>query len=160
MMWLLLQLQLAFAVLPAQPVVLGEEPAIVPLVTGEDGKLSDRVIHAARAPTENVLLVLKGVEAKERPDASWEVYVQPATSAGEQGGSLVGIVSFFDQKSAEFVFAIDKAIAAAGEQPVQIKFVPTSGVVIDGAPQPATVHSPATIGEITLVIEEAETGIP
>jgi hypothetical protein len=163
MVWHLLQLELVFAVLLTQPVVLGKGPAIVPMLTAEGSELPNRVLDAARAPAENVLLVLKGVEAEVRPEVSWEVYVEPAgTRVGEQGTSLVGVVSLFGQErdSAEFVFAIDKAIVAAGEKDLQVRFVPTSGVVIEGAPQAITVRSTITIGEISLAIETAKPGRP
>jgi hypothetical protein len=159
MLWHLLQLELVFALLLQQPVVLGKGPAIVPMLTAAGSKLPNRVLEAARAPAENVLLVLKGIEAKARPEVSWEVYVEPAgTPVGEQATSLVGVVSLFGQErgSAEFVFAIDKALVAAGGKGLQVRFVPTSGVVIEGAPQAATVRSPVTIGEISLAIETAK----
>lgn len=163
MVWHLLQLELVFAVLLTQPVVLGKGPAIVPILTAEGSKLPDRVLEAARAPAENVLLVLKGVEAKAPPEVSWEVYVEPTgTPGGAQGTSLVGVVSLFDREreSAGFVFAIDKAVAAAGEKSLQVRFVPTSAVVVEGVPQAATVRSTVTIGEISLAIETAKPGRP
>jgi hypothetical protein len=156
MAWHLLQLELVFALLLQQPVVLGKGPAVVPVLTAEGSKLPNRVLEAARTPAENVLLVLKRVEADVRPEASWEVYVEPAgTPVGEQGSSLVGVVSLFgrERESAEFVFAIDKALVGAGKQGLQVRFVPTSGVVVDGAPQAATVRSTVRIGEISLAIE-------
>jgi hypothetical protein len=163
MVWHLLQLGLVFAVLPKQPVVLGKGPTIVPMLTSEGSKLPNRVLEAARAPAENVLLVLKGVEAEVLPEVSWEVYVEPVgTRVGEQGTPLVGVVSLYgrERESAEFVFAIDKAIVAAGEKRLQVRFVPTSGVVIEGAPQAATVRSTVTVGEISLAIETAKPGRP
>lgn len=163
MVWLLLQLQLVFALVPTQPVVLGKGPAIVPMLTAEGSKLPSRVLEAARAPAENVLLVLKGVDAQKPPEVSWEVYVEPAgTPVGAQGASLVGVISLFgrEREPAEFAFAIDKAIVAAGTKGLQVRFVPTSGVVVDGEPQAATVRSIATVSEISLAIETANRARP
>lgn len=154
----LLQLELVFTLLLAQPVVLGQEPTIVPMVPLEGSKTRNRVLEAARAPTQNVLLVLKGLKADVRPEVSWEVHVEPAgVSVGARGTSLVGVVSLFgrEHESADFVFAIDNAITAAGDKGVQLRFVPTSGVVVEGAPQAAKVRSTVTIGEVSLAIETA-----
>ena len=156
MMWHLLQLELVVTLLLTQSAVLGKEPAIFP-VKIEGKEMRKQVLDAARSPTQNVLLVLKGVEADARPEASWEVYVERAgTSAVEPGSSLVGVVSLFgrERESAQFVFPIDTAINAAGEKALQVRFVPTSGVVVgDGAPQAPNVRSAVRIGTISLAIE-------
>jgi hypothetical protein len=165
-MILLLGLELISTLLLAQPVVLGKEPLTLPLASQEDRALSERLLEVARSPAQNVVLVLKGVVAEERPEASWEVYVEPAGAApGAPGPYLVGIVSLFDRgilseaqqnrEPAEFLFVLDKAIADSGNKDLQVRFVPTSGVVVDGRPQPVVVRSNVTIGEISLAVEAA-----
>ena len=78
--------------------VLGKEPVTLPLVSREDKALSKRLFDVARSPTQNVVLVLKGVKAAARPQASWEVYVEPAgATPSAQGPYLVGVVSLFDR---------------------------------------------------------------
>ena len=82
-----------------------------------------------------------------------------------RGPYLVGVVALFDQgikaegqqnvEPAEFMFVLDNALAAAGKRDLQVRFVPTSGVVVDGRPQAAEVRANVTIGEISLAIEAA-----
>ena len=166
-MWLLFELELISTLLLAQPVVLSKEPLTLPLVSREDKTLSKRLFEVARSPTQNAVLVLRGVEAEARPEASWEVYVEPAgTTSDAQGPYLVGVVSLFDRgimsegqqnrEPAEFLFVLDNAIVAAGKRDLQVRFVPTSGVVVNGQPQTAKVRSNVTIGEISLAIEAAQ----
>ena len=105
-----------------------------------------------------MVLVLKGVEAESPPQVSWEVHVEPAgATPGAQGTYLVGVFSLFDRERepAEFLFVLDNAIAAAGKKGLQVRFVPISGVVVEGQPQPAEVRSQVTIGEISLGLEDA-----
>ena len=130
----------------------------LPLVSREDKTLSKRIFEAARSPAQNVVLVLKGVEAKARPEGSWEVHVEPAgVTLDAEGPYLVGVVSLFDRgrEPAEFLFVLDNAIVAAGKADLQLRFVPTSGVVVEGKPQAAEVRTSVTIGEISLAIEAA-----
>jgi hypothetical protein len=166
MVWLLFELELIFSLLLAQPVVLSKEPLTVPLVSREHKTLSKRLFEAAHSPSQNVVLVLKRVEAETRPEATWEVYVEPAgATPAAQGPYLVGVLTLFDRgiksegqqgrEPAEFLFALDKAITAAEKRALQVRFVPTSGVVVEGRPQKAEVRSNVTIGEIGLAIETA-----
>jgi hypothetical protein len=165
--WLLIELELISTLLLAQPVVLGKEPLTLPLVSREDKTLSNRLFEAVRSRAHNVVLVLKGVEAEARPEVSWEVYVEPAgTKLDAQGPYLVGVLSLFDRgimserqhnrEPAEFMFVLDNAIAAAGKRDLQVRFVPTSGVVVEGQPQTAEIRSNVTIGEINLAIEAVQ----
>jgi len=156
-MWLVAALELIRLLAPSEPVVLSKEPVTIPLVS-HDKALSKRLLDIARSPDRNVVLVLKGVEAEARPEASWEVYVEP-------GSHLVGVVALFDRgirtegpqtrEPAEFLFVLDEAIGAAGKTDLQVRFVPTSGVVVDGQPQAVEVRSNVTIGEISLATEAA-----
>jgi hypothetical protein len=156
--WLIFQLQLLFALSPAQPVVLGQDPVTLPLVSLKDKAHSRRMFEAAASPEQNVVLVLKGITAETQPGVSWEVHVEPAGAApSTPGPCLVGIISLFDHGSepAEFVLVLDDAIAAAGKKDLQLRFVPTSGVVVEGKPQPAEVRSRVTIGKIEVAIDSA-----
>ena len=164
-MWLLFELEVIFTLL-TQPVVLGKEPVTLPLVSRENVTLHKRLFEAARSPTQNAVLVLKGVEAQARPEASWEVYVEPADAKPDARDTyLVGVISLFDRgiksestqgrEPAEFLFALDNAIAAAGKGDLRLRFVPTSAVVVDGRPQTVVVRSNVTIGAISLGLETA-----
>ena len=166
MVWLLLDLALIATIFLAQPLVLGKEPVTLPLVTLEDRSLRQRLVEVARSPSQNVVLVLNGVESNIRPEASWEVHVEPAgVSPDVRDSSLVGVVSLFDRgirsaegqarEPAQFFFALDTAIATAGERALQVRFVPISGVVDRGGPQAAEVRANVTIREISLAIETA-----
>jgi hypothetical protein len=156
--WLIFELQVIFTLLLTQPAVLGKEPVTIPLVSRDDKALRERLHEAARSPTQNVVLALKDVAAKVSPEGSWEVYVEPAGAMPDaQGPYLVGVVSLFDRgnEPADFVFVLDNAMTAAGKKDLQVRFVPTSGVVIEGRPQTAEVRSTVTIGEISLGLEAA-----
>jgi hypothetical protein len=156
MVWLLFELQVIFTLLLTQPVLLGKEPVTLLLVSHKDKTLSNRLFEAVRSPSQNVVLVLKGVESKAPPEVSWEVHVEPAgAKPGAGDPCLVGVVSLFDRgrEPAEFLFVLDDAIAAAGKKDLQVRFVPTTGVVVDGQPQAVEIRSNVTIGEISLAIE-------
>jgi hypothetical protein len=165
--WLQFALDVIAAVVLAQPAVLGAEPLALPLPPLEDRMLRDRLCDAVRSPSENVVLVLEDVEAETRPEASWEVYVGPMDAATDpEGPYLVGVVSLFDQgilseerqnrEPAEFLFVLDRAIAAAGNEDLQVTFIPTAGVVVDGQPQPVDVRSTVTIGQMSLAIDAVQ----
>lgn len=150
-----------------EPVVLGKETLSLPLVSRENRDMNKQLTDIARSPSQNVVLVLSGVEAEVPPGASWEVYVGPAAPRrGAKGPTLVGIVSLFGQgvrsgghkefKPAEFVFPLDRAIAGARSQDLQVTFVPTSGVVVDGRPQPPEIRANVTIGSISLAVQTAQ----
>ena len=158
-MWLIFQLQLLFTLSPAQPVVLGQDPVTLPLVSLKDKAHSKQMFEAAASPDQNVVLVLKGVTAESQPGVSWEVHVEPAgAKPSAQGPCLVGMISLFDHgnEPAEFVLALDNAIAAAGRTDLQLRFVPTSGVEVEGKPQAAEVRSRVTIGQINVAIESGQ----
>ncbi|HET9475255.1 MAG TPA: hypothetical protein VFO82_15250 [Steroidobacteraceae bacterium] len=157
-MWLLFELEAIFSVLLAQPVVLGKAPVTLPLLSREDQALNRRISEAARSPAQNVVLVLKGIEAQSRPEVSWEVHVEPAGAIPDaQGPHLVGVFSLFNsgRDPGEFLFVVDNAIAAAGKKDLQVRFVPISGVVVDGKPLPTEVRANVTIGAISLALESA-----
>jgi hypothetical protein len=144
--WLQFALDVIAAVVLAQPAVLGEEPLTLPLASRDDRTLRGRLCEAVRSPSENVVLVLEDVRAEARPEALWEVYVGPTDAAADPARpDLVGVVSLFDQgimsgnrqnrEPAEFLFVLDRAIAAAGNQDLQVTFIPAAGVVGGGRPK-------------------------
>jgi tyrosinase len=156
---------------PFEPVILSREPLTLPLVSREDKALTKQLNDAVRAPAQNVVLVLTGVEAESPPGASWEVYVAPAgAKLDAKSPYFVGIVSLFgqgilseghkDHDPVQFVFPLDKAMAAARAKDLQVTFVPSSGVVVDGRPQPAEVRANVTIGDISIAIEAAQPPVP
>jgi hypothetical protein len=162
--WLQFALDVIAAVALAQPAVLGEEPLTLPLASRDDRTLRGRLCEAVRSPSENVVLVLEDVRAEARPEALWEVYVGPTDAAADPAGPyLVGVVSLFDQgimsgnrqnrEPAEFLFVLDRAIAAAGNQDLQVTFIPAAGVVVDGRPKAVDVRSTVTIGKMSLAID-------
>ena len=157
-MWLLFQLELIVTLSLSQPVVLGPEPVTLPLVSYGDRAHGRRLFDAAKSADENVVLVLKNVTVDAPPGVSWEVHVEAAGSKGAANHpDLVGLISPHEAegKAAEFDLVLDDAIVAAGRRDLQLRFVPVSGVEVDGKPQPAEVRSSMTIGEISLGIESA-----
>ena len=165
--WIELQL-ISILALP-QPLALGKDAVTIPLTPREDKEISERLADIARAPSQNVVLVLKDVEAETPPEAAWEVYVGPAGAArGAESPYLVGVVSLFGQgirsesghkghhEPARFVFPLDKAIAAGGAENLQVTFVPTSGVEVKGRPLPPKVRANVTIREISLAVDQAQ----
>jgi len=157
-MWLLFQLELIVTLSLSQPVVLGPEPVTLPLVSLGDRVNGRRLFDAAKSPDENVVLVLKDVRVDAPPGVSWEVHVEAAgNKENANGPHLVGLISAYaaEAKPAEFDLVLDDAIVAAGRRDLQLRFVPVSGVEVDGEPQPAELRSSMTIGEISLGIETA-----
>lgn len=161
-MWLLIELELISTLALAQPVVLGDETLTLALVSREDRELCRRLKEAARSPEQNVVLLLRGVEADAPPEASWEVHVGRAGAKRDaQSVSLVGVVALFGEgvrsegsgQPAEFAFVLDRAIAAAGAKDLAVTFAPASAVEVDGEAAPAAVRSRVTIGEISLAID-------
>lgn len=153
-MWLLFELEVIW--LLAQPAQLGGGPVTIPLAALDDEQVAHRVFEAARSPAQNVVLILKGVKTQAAPGASWEVHVEPTgAKPDDQARNLVGVISLYDPSPGQFFFVIDPVINAAGEKNLQVRFVPTSGLVVDGKPQPAELRSRVIIGEIALAIETA-----
>jgi len=153
-MWLLFELEVILML--AQPAQLGDAPVTIPLASLDDKRVARRLFEAASSPAQNVVLILKGVKTQAAPGASWEVHVEPTgATPDDQGRNLVGVVSSYDPAPGEFLFVIDPVINAAGKKNLQVRFVPTSGLVVGGKAQPAEVRPGVTIGEIALAIETA-----
>ena len=110
--------------------------------------------------------LLKNVEADAQPGAMWEVYVglPPNTKYDAKSPYFVGNVAMFGDgirgeghHPAEFTFPLNRALRAlSARSALQVTFVPTSGVVVDGRPQPAQVKAPVRIGEVNLLLDKAQ----
>ena len=106
---------------------------------------------------DNLVLVLKNVTVDAPPGVSWEVHVEPVGGEGDpRDPHLVGLISAYlpEDKPAQFDLVLDEAIKSAGRRDLQLRFVPVSGVEVDGQPHPAEFRSSMSIGEI-LAIESA-----
>lgn len=148
-----------------KPWVLAAEPLRLPLIRREDLELRKRALTIAQNPRETLLLELKGVEADRQPGIIWEVYVGLPPNAPPQPESphYVGNIALFstgirsekhhNYKPAEFVFPLDRAVAASAEGALDVTFVPSTGFVTRGrAPKPQP-QAPVRIGEATLTVE-------
>jgi hypothetical protein len=157
-MWLLFQLELIVTLSLSQPVVLGDAPVTLPLVSRDDRGHGRRIYDAAKSPDETVVLVLKNVTVDAPPGVSWEVHVEAADGkSGARDPRLVGLVSAYvpEDEPAQFDLVLDEAITAAGRRDLQLRFVPVSGVEVDGKPLPPEFRSSMMIGEISVGIELA-----
>jgi tyrosinase len=127
--------------------------------------LRARLSELAKSPGQNAVLRLKGVEAKAHPGASWEVYVgPPGLKPDPRSPYFVGMVGMFagglprrdHYHSGEFAFPIDRAVAATGDpSKLQVVFVPTSGIEVQGRALPPEVRAEVTVAEIDIVVDVA-----
>jgi hypothetical protein len=162
--------ELIRAIRLAQPLVLDGDIRVVPLVALEDRELASRLLSLAKRPTETVILQLKNVEAERQPGAMWEVYVglPPNAKFDAKSPYFVGNVAMFGEgirgeghHPAEFTFPLNRALRALSPgSSLQVTFVPTSGVVVDGRPQLAEVKAPVRIGEVNLLLDKAQPAPP
>ena len=153
-MWLFIVMVQLLAVDLASPLELGQEEAEITLIAPDDADARRRVSAIAADPRQNLVLRLSNVEADERPQVSWKVFV---ASSGEEDRDdvpvLAGILSLYGMPpGAEFVFPLDPAVAAdpAG---LKVIFRPTSGLEVDGETVPPTVRTSVRIGAISLEAE-------
>jgi len=159
---------IASVAMPARPLILINSEVSLRLTAAEDRATAQRLAAIARNDAESVLLQLKCVEADSPPGAMWQVYVGlPAgAKANAESAYFVGNVALFGDgiKSAakhnafaEFVFPLDRAIAASSDpSTLQVTFVPSSGIVVEGRPVPAEVKAPVRIGEVNLLLDTAQ----
>jgi len=150
-----------------KPFTLSKQAVTLPLHAAPDAKAAAaRLSEVARASGRTAVLQLKGVEAKTEPGAVWEVYVgPPGLKPSPQSPAFVGVLGLFGAgvktrrdhyHPAEFVFPIDKALAAAGDAAkLQVTFVPISGVEVKGRAQPAQVRADVTVAEINILVDVA-----
>lgn len=152
-----------------KPFRLTKTPVRIPLTAANAGTRSfpSKLLQAVRTPGKNAVLQLKGVEAERHPGASWQVFVGPAgLTPDPRSPFFVGVMGLFgggikSRKSGhyhpgDFAFPIGKAILGAGDASnLQVVFVPTSGVEVQGRPLPAEVRADLTVAEMSIVIDEA-----
>jgi hypothetical protein len=148
-----------------KPFWLTRQPLTFPLYgDGIDSKaLGARLAELARTPGQNAVLRLKGVEAKMQPGASWQVYVgPPGLSPDPRSPYFVGVVGMFagglprpdHYHSGEFVYPIDRAVAASSDPSrLQVLFVPTSGIEVQGRELPAEVRADVSVAEVDIIVD-------
>ena len=153
-----------------KPLVLDKDIRILPLAALEERELTKRIKSLAKSGTDTVILQLKNVEADAQPGVMWEVYVGLPPNAKYDASSpyFVGNVAMFGDgvkgeghHPAEFTFPLNRAIRAlSSRSSLQATFVPSSGVAVDGRPQPAEVKAPVRIGEVNLLLDKAQPAPP
>jgi hypothetical protein len=160
--------EIASVTLPARPLVLGKRAVSLPLTAPGDRATAQRLASIARSGTETVILHLNCVQADRQPGATWEVYVGLPAGTKPSGESphFVGNVALFgdgvkseaQEPFAEFIFPLDRAIAASPDaSALTVTFVPSSGVVgADGRLAPADVKAPVRIGEMKLLLDKPQ----
>jgi tyrosinase len=145
-----------------EPVILGPDESSVPLV-GTDKALGERLVALAKDPSASLVMRFTDVMAARQPGASWEVYVgqRGQVKTVPESPNFVGNVALFGDgiegeghHAAEFSFALDRALGDVSDpSQLDIVFVPSSGVVVDGRPVPPKVEAPVRIGEISVQVE-------
>ncbi len=135
---------------------------------GENRALGERLALAAKTQEETLILQFTAIEADRNPGAAWEVYVGLPAGAKPDAESpnFVGNVALFGDgikgeghHPAQFTFALNRALrASADPSALQVTFVPTSGIVVDGRPVPAEVRAPVRIGEVNILVEKKRAG--
>lgn len=156
-MWpLIVAVQILAVDLP-HPLELGQDAVEITLIASDDVDLGRRVNSIAADPKQNLVLHLRSVEADEKPEVSWEVYVASSDKADcDNVPALAGILSLYGAPpNAEFVFPLDPAVVAGEPVGLKVIFRPTSGLVVDGEPVPPTVRTSVRIGGISIETEEA-----
>jgi tyrosinase len=149
-----------------RPFPLTKEPVVFSIAEdAEHQGLGARLAELARTPGQTAVLQLKGVEAKMHPGASWEVYVGPADLRPDPNSPyFVGVLGMFagglpkpgHYHAGEFVYPIDKAVAASGDPSnLQVLFVPTSGIEVQGRPVPPDVRAEVMVSEVCIVVDAA-----
>lgn len=147
--------------------ILSRQPVTLPLYDkGVDAKsLGARLTELARSPEQNAVLRLRGVEAKESPGASWQVFLgPPGVKPDSAGPHFIGVVGMFSgglpraehYHPGEFAFPIDRAVAASSDPSnLQLLFVPISGIEVRGQPVPPQVRTDVSVAEVDIVVDVA-----
>lgn len=156
-MWTLIVAVQILAVDLPRPLELGQDSSEITLIAAGDADMSRRVSTIATDPAENLVLLLHNVEADEKPEVSWEVYVASSDKMDcDNVPALAGILSLYGAlPSAEFVFPLDSAVVAGKPVGLKIIFRPISGLEVDGDPVSPTVRTSVRIGAISLESEGA-----
>ena len=149
-----------------RPFVLSGKIQRLLLVDRKDRETADRVAALAKSQTDAVILQLRGVEADRNPGAMWEVYVglPPNAKPSAESPYFVGNLAMFGDgikgdghHPGEFTFPLNRALgASSGASAMQVTFVPSSGVELDGRSQAAEVKAPVRIGEMNLLLDKAQ----
>jgi hypothetical protein len=159
---------IAAVAMPETPLMLGASPVSLRLTQAEDQATAQRLVAATQSETESVLLQLRCVDADRQPGAIWEAYVglPPEVEPNAESPHFVGTVALVsdgvrsEQNSApfaEFVFVLDRAIAASPDaSQLNVILVPSSGVSVDGQAAPPQVGAPIRIGEMSLRLGQAQ----
>ncbi|HXV73529.1 MAG TPA: hypothetical protein VD713_02240 [Sphingomonadales bacterium] len=161
-MLLLIAVKILSTVLLTQPVVLEQEPVTIALVECGNSALLGHIADLARDPGRSVALRLRNIKAEGSPSISWEVYAGPQRpSFSSEGPFFVGIFSGFGvTELTEFLFPLDRAILATGDRALHVTFLPVSGLAENGPREKAAAREILTIGEISLVLDEATQSPP
>jgi len=151
-----------------KPFKLSKAVVTVPLSTAaaDNKSFVPKLLEFARAPGKTVVLQVKGVEADRHPGASWQVYVGPAgLTPDPRSPYFVGVLGLFGggiktrkdhYHPGDFAFPISTAILGTNApSKLQVIFVPTSGVEVQGRPLPAEVRADLTVTELSIVVDEA-----
>lgn len=150
-----------------RPFVLSQRVVSQPLgVVASNKAWRSRISETLRTSGQTAVLKVTGVEAKEHPGASWEVYVGPAgLNPNPASPYFVGIMGLFGAgiqtrrdhyQPAEFAFPINKALWGASDaSKLQVIFVPVSGVEVQGRSLPAKVRADLNVAEMSLVVDHA-----
>ena len=134
-------------------------------LTGDRGVRS-RVQEILRNSGQSAVLKLTGVEAKEHPGASWEVYVGPeGLQPNPASPYFVGMLGLFGAgiqarrehyRPAEFAFPINRALwGATDASKLQVILVPVSGLEAQGRSLPAQVRADVNVAAMTIVVDRA-----
>jgi tyrosinase len=140
---------------------------VLPLAAPEDTATRTRLTTLAQSDTDSVVMELNNVQADLDPGVVWEVYVglPPNEAPDAQSPHFVGCVSLFGDgirgqghhPAARFTFPLNRALRAGnGASAFQVRLLPTSGIVVDGRPQPPAVRAPIRIGEANLLLDKAQ----
>lgn len=151
-----------------KPFKLSKTAVSVPLsaAAADNKAFAPKLLESARAPGKTVVLQLKGIEADRDPGASWQVYVGPAgLTPDPRSAYFVGVLGLFGggiksrkdhYHPGEFAFPISKSILGTNDpSKLQVTFVPTSGVEVQGRSLPADVRADLTVAEMSIVVDEA-----
>jgi hypothetical protein len=149
--------------LPRAGLSLGGAVVALPLSVPRDPQAVRRLAAAAHDAKRSVILRIGCVQSDRPPGAAWEVYVGLPAGARPRADSpyFVGNIALYGEgvktqsgALAEFVFPLDRAIAASADAgSLAVTFVPSSGVEKDGRPVPAEVAATVRIGKVELLLE-------
>jgi len=154
---------IAAVALPQAGLSLGGAVVTLPLTAAREPLTARRLATIAHDESRSVILRLSCVQSDRPPGAVWEVYVGLAAGEKPRADSpfFVGNVALFgdgvktqSKTFAEFVFPLDRAIAASQDAgSLTVTFVPSSGVEKDGRPVPAKIAATVRIGRVDLLLD-------